>query len=173
MKKIYVIGIVAILMIVSAIATVGGWRLLTATSHFNIVEGVEIQYFEVADGQWHSLPVDQSNVDFGEASLKAGESNSFLLRARNTASSGNLGLTVVMDDANWLYHTVDCVADSTGTKYTFVDGNTVYVELPSGSAWKTLSFGTGADGETPIGEILFNNTVSRGNALSEYTSECP
>jgi hypothetical protein len=169
MKKIWIVSIVAICCLAMAMATISGWRLITATSHLNVTEGVEIQYLE--NGDWVNLAVDGSNIQFGSRTLRAGETDTLYLRARNNANSGILGLTVSMDNAQWLYHGIRCYEESSGTLYTAVD-NTVYMKLPANESWKALAFDTTADGEIPTGEITFDNTAARGNALEEYVSAC-
>lgn len=172
MKKIYMVGIIAICLIASAFAAVEGWKLLTATSTFNVVEGVEVQYYEASTGQWISLPTDNLvNIQFGTTSIKAGETDTFYLRAKNTAASGILGLTVKLGSAPYLSHTVVCHADSVGTKYEMV-GNDVFVELPSDGSYKMLGFTTTAEGTTPTGQITFENYVTRQNAEPAYDNEC-
>ena len=173
-KKLFaiVVTMISLLFVGSAMAS-GGWKLLTAQSKFNVVEGVVMQYYEVADGNWHDLPNSGGSVEFGEAQIMPGETNTFYLRAKNSASSGTLGLIVEIDPATYLTHDVVCKgADSTGTEYSF-GSNTVYVKLPSDGVWKTLGFETVADGDTPIGYILFNNTVTRTNPQSTYEVVCP
>lgn len=170
MKKTYMIGIIAILCVGIAFGVVEGYKLLTATSHFSTIEGIELQYFETADGQWHDLPANGSLVNFGIANIKPGETTTFYVRGRNTAASGALDLIVVLDDSNYLTHSLVC--NQTGVAYTQA-GNTYHIKTIAGAGYQAVGFSTTADGMMPIVSTDFNNTVYRANVLVGYENVCP
>jgi len=169
MKKIY-IGLVAILCVSLAVAAAGtGYKLLTATSHFIHVEGVEAQYYETLDSQWHDLPLTSGQVDFGIANIKPGETTQFCVRGRDTAANGKLNLQIQIDESDYLRHSLVC--NQSGVQYSIYE-NVYHVLLEGGSDWQTICISTTASGDLPITVSTFNNTVYRTDALSTYNNTC-
>lgn len=176
-RKTIILGILGLLLISGLVyGTVSGYQLLTANSHFQAVEGIEIQYLDNTSN-WVNLPVDQRVIDLAITDINPGETNIFYVRARNIADSGELGLTLTMDGVTGLSHEVICMgSNSTGTTYTFdnssTERNDLYVKLPSIESWKVLGIKTTADGALPIELYNFTNRIYRDNALSSYVSVC-
>lgn len=172
MNKKLSVSLVLILALAVGIvaATVSGYKLFTAVSHFNVQEGVEVQYYDGA--LWQPLAVSGGTFDLGTTAIKPGETNSFLLRARNTASSGALDLHLVMENIDGLSHNVLCVTgQSEGLEYTTAT-NDYHFKAVGDSSWKAIQIDTTATGDMPVGEVEFDNTLTRGSVLTSYGATC-
>ena len=148
---------------------VGGYKLFTAVSHFNVQEGMEVEYW--SGTAWLPLAVDGSTFDLGQSNIKAGETNSFTLRARNTATSGVLGLKLAIESATGISHDVLCNVNSNGLQYT-KDTNEFYFKAPADSVWRSIDVTTTADGGIVIGTLEFDNILTRNNAEASYALTC-
>lgn len=169
-KKPAMVLVLALALTVGVFAAaVGGYKLFTAVSHFNVQEGVEVQYWDGA--AWQPLAVNGGTFDLGTATIKAGETNSFTLRARNTASSGVLGLHLEIESATGLTHDVLCNANSNSLQYTKRADN-YWFKAPADSVWRSIDVTTTADGGIGVGAIEFDNTLTRGNAETSYEATC-
>ena len=116
-----ILGLLAI-GLVSAV----GYGLFTATSHFNVEEGIEVEYW--TGTAWLPLAVDGGTFDLGTATINPGETDSFIVRARNIASSGAVGLTLQIESVTGISHSMECVVgQSEGLNYT--ERTDVYLSL--------------------------------------------
>lgn len=169
-KTVILVALFAMLAIGMVSAYVSGYKLFTAVSHFNVQEAIEVQYWDGA--AWQNLAVDGSTFDLGTANIKAGETNSFILRARNTAASGVLGLFLNIEPYSGISHDVTCITgQSEGLKYT--KGTDQYwFEAPAGAGWKAITVTTTADGSIGTGTIEFDNTLTRNNPEASYDLTC-
>jgi hypothetical protein len=171
-----VIGIPMALLIIGLVVIGGasayaGYRLLTARSHFTVAEAFEVEYFETSDQQWHSLPVNGATLDLGLATIMPGETSTFYVRVRNIATSGTLGAELLVDGTSGLSHSLVCNGPN-GVQWD-VNGNTYYVKVPSGGAWQEVGIGTSASGDAqPATGIIFDNVLTRNNALGSYSNTC-
>ena len=160
-----ILGLVAI-GLVSAV----GYGLFIAVSHFNVEEGIEVEYW--TGTAWLPLEVSGGTFDLGTATIKAGETNSFLVRARNTASSGAVGLTLQIESVPGISHSMECiVGQSEGLNYT-ERTDIFYFNANGDSVWKAIQVNTIADGDLPPGSIAFNNILTRDNVLPSYEETC-
>ncbi len=174
MKRTKIISIALLSLLVIGVASAIGYNLFTATSHFEVEEGIEIGYWTGTD--WASLDVSSGTFDLGTSTINPGETDSFILRGRNIASSGAIDLTLEIGDVDGLSHSVECVAigdvDSIGLEYEGA-ANTYHFKVVGGNDWKSIKVNTIAEGNLPIGAITFNNTITRDNVLSSYGNVCP
>lgn len=170
--KKYSIPLVIIMVLALATgvtaAAIGGYKLFTAVSHFNVQEGIEVQYWDGA--AWQPLAVSGTTFDLGTSSIKAGETNSFSLRARNTATSGVIGLKLNIESIDGITHDVLCNANSNGLQYT--KGADFLFKAPADSVWRSVDITTTAAGDIGVGSIEFDNTLARQNAESSYDLTC-
>jgi hypothetical protein len=170
-KKVF--RTIPVWMVLAIVSVVGlsSYLLLTATSHFTIVEGIEVQYND-STGNWQSLPVNGGNVDLGQTNLKPGDINTFVVAIKNTASSGVIGAHLQADQVDGLTHSLSCVEGSSGVKYQS-EGNDLYVKVPSGGISQIIGINTIASNLLTPGIVLtFNNKLYRDEPLSSYASSC-
>lgn len=169
--KLTIIGLLALVLVGGIVAAVGGYKLFTAVSHFNVQEAMEVQYWDGAN--WQPLAVNGATFDLGTATIKAGETNSFVVRARNTASNGVLGLVLNIESTTGITNDIQCYgAQSTGLQYT--KGPSVfYFKAPADSTWRAIQIDTTTSGDIETGSIEFDNTLTRNNALDSYVATCP
>ena len=169
-KRTKVISIVMLSLLVIGVVSAAGYRLFIATSHFEVEEGIEIEYDSGAD--WIPLDVSQGAFDLGTSTINPGETDSFIVRARNIADSGAIDLILEIGDVDGLSHSVECIAGpSDGLEYKGT-ANTYHFKVVGGDGWKSIKINTIADGNLVPGPITFNNTITRDNALSNYGKVC-
>lgn len=169
-KKILVGGLLSIVVIAAVAFATNGFGLFTAKSHFNVQEGIQVQYW--TGSEWLPLTVTGDTFDLGQATILPGETNSFLVRAQNIASNGAIGLELNIGAIDGLSHDVSCYGDqSTGLEYT-KRTNQYYFKVASGAGWKVIQIDTVASGDIGTGSITFDNVLTRTNALSSYEATC-
>ncbi len=170
MKRTKIISIVLLSLLVVGVASAIGYNLFTATSHFEVEEGIEIEYDSGAG--WVPLDVSGGTFDLGTSTINPGETDSFILRGRNIASSGAIDLMLEIEHIDGLSHSVECVAgQSDGLEYKGT-ADTYHFKVVGGNGWKSIKVNTIADGNLPIGAITFDNVITRDNVLSNYGKNC-
>ncbi len=172
-KRTKIISIALLSLLVVGVVSAVGYGLFTAKSHFEVEEGIEIDYWTGTD--WVSLDVSGGSFDLGTSTINPGETDSFILRGRNIASSGAIDLMLEIGYVDGLSHSVECVAiggvDSIGLKYEGT-ANTYHFKLVGGNDWKSIKINTIAEGNLPTGAITFDNVITRDNVLSSYGNTC-
>lgn len=169
-KRTKIISIVMLSLLAVGIVSAVGYGLFTATSHFEVKEGIEIEYDSGAG--WIPLDVSGGTFDLGTSTINPGETDSFILRGRNIASSGAIDLILEIGDVNGLSHSIECVAgQSDGLEYKGT-ANTYHFKVVGGNDWKSIKVNTIAEGNLPIGAITFDNVITRDNVLSSYGNTC-
>ena len=170
MKRTKIISIALLSLLVIGVASAIGYNLFTATSHFEVEEGIEIEYDSGAG--WIPLDVSGGTFDLGTSTINPGETDSFILRGRNIASSGTIDLMLEIEHVDGLSHSVECVAgQSDGLEYEGT-ADTYHFKVVGGDGWKSIKVNTIADGNLPIGAITFDNVITRDNVLSSYGNTC-
>lgn len=169
-KKVLRVMPVWLLLVVVSVVGLSSVLLLTAVSHFTIVEGIEVQYNDT-NGNWQSLPVNGGMVDLGQTNLKPGDTDTFVVRMKNTASTGVIGAHLQIDAVDGLIHALSCVEGSSGVKYTS-GSNDLYVRVPSGD-YQIIGISTTASTLLiPGTSLTFNNKLYRDEPLVSYASTC-
>ncbi len=172
-KRTKVISIVMLSLLVIGVVSAAGYRLFIATSHFEVEEGIEIEYDSGAG--WIPLDVNQGTFDLGTSIINPGETDSFIVRARNIADSGAIDLILEIGDVDGLSHSVECIAgQSDGLEYKGTANTYHFKVVGTGGAddWKSIKINTVADGNLPPGSITFDNVITRDNVLSSYGKVC-
>lgn len=169
MKKMKLPLIIMMIMAIGVGAVFAtGYGLFTAKSHFNVQEGIEVEYW--TGTTWLPLEVTGGTFDLGTATIKAGETNSFTLRARNIATSGVVGLKLNIESIEGLTFDALCNTNSNGLQYT--KGSDFLFKAPADSVWRSVDITTTAAGDIATGTVEFDNTLSRQNAESSYVLTC-
>lgn len=170
-KKLFLgIGI-AVLCIATALAY-NAWTLLNTTQEINVVEGVEMQYWNGVN--WVDVPMNSGTVQLlPEITLKPGEATSTPIRMRNTAQYGNaLNLNFQFSFEDYVTTHIECNVDNRdGAVFSYV-GNSMDMLLNANSGWKTVDIIQELDGSASLTVQIVEGNVSRSNALNDYAVTC-
>lgn len=153
-------------------AAVGAYTLVTAVTHLNVEEGIQLQYLDFDDGLWHDVDVEGGTFDLPDQATHPGEQTIAYMRYKNTAGNGVLDLYYGTEDVDGLVHEFSCL--TSGVMYTLdSSGFGVHMQAFAGQDWQQFGVKTVVDGGLAPGEYEYDNTIARTNSLDTYDNECP
>ena len=173
MKKIWKALLLVSVLCIGSVFAYSAWTLLTTTQEINVVEGVEMQYWDGA--AWVNVPLNTGTVQILPAStLKPGESQVTYIQVSDTANpvSRPLNLNMGFSFEDYVATTVECHPTMMdGQTYTYV-GNSLDMLLMPDSTWRTIGIKQTMDGASSLETQTIEGSAARSNALDRYMDRC-
>ena len=172
MKKIWKALLLVSVLCIGSVFAYSAWTLLTTTQEINVVEGVEMQYWD--GSAWVNVPLNTGTVQLlPEMTLKPGETAKTPIRVRNTALYGNaLNFNFQFSYEEFVTTHIECNTNNLdGASFSYT-GNSMDLLLNANAGWKTVDIIQNLDGSSSLAIQIIEGTASRSNALATYATTC-
>jgi hypothetical protein len=177
-KLLLAVVIMSVLCVTSVLAY-AAWTLVTTTQTVEVIEGVEMRYWD--GDSWENIEMNgDDSVTLPTLTLNPGECGTTVYQIRNIADGGVLNVNYLMSQEDYMDTSVSCNTDSMdGLIFNFEEpllpdhvDNSLDMQLSGDSTWKSFKIYQCLDGASSIDSKSIEGTLSRSNSLDRYIRGC-